>query len=573
MARRYAFAPATPLTTTRQWPISSASSVGARRPLVVVATPAAAWSGAKARCAFCCKQRWCARSATQRRARVCARATADGGGGGGGDNDKDERDGIAQRRVAANAAADASPPTGATAPRVVPGGSVTSPRGFVATGYTAGFKPSGGADLAVIASELPAAAAGVFTTSCVAAAPVAFCREQLRRSGSVARAIVVNSGQANAATGEQGACDTRDTAEITSAMLQLPLEHVLVASTGVIGRRIDMDKMRDALPRMFDQLSWAAPAEQSGAAAARAIMTTDLVPKQYALEADIDGGTVTVGVICKGSGMIHPDMATMLAFVTTDARVEPPSFWQRVVAEAAAETFNQITVDGDTSTNDTLIALANGASGVCITEDDRIEDADDDGSGVEARAAFQRMLTSVLHQAAKCIARDGEGATVLLEVRVDGADTDTAARSAARTVAGSALVKSAVYGRDPNWGRIAAAVGRAPGVRFAQHKLHIWIGEHQMMRGGQPMEHDARAAREYMQRAAAAAVTNRQRVSGGMAAAAATEHEGGGDNEDEEAEAGTVRIRVRLGEGGGTGVAYGCDLTHDYVTINAEYTT
>lgn len=336
-------------------------------------------------------------------------------------------------------------------------GGVTAPRGYRAAGIKAGLKPSGLPDLALILSDVEAIAAGVFTTSQVRAACVDYCRQRLQVKHS-ARAILCNAGQANAATGEQGWLDTLESAMAIAQALNISSDSVLLASTGVIGQRIPMDKLKAGIPQLVAALS-----ETGSDAAAGAIITTDLVPKSIALETTISDRPVRIGGIAKGSGMIHPNMATMLAFVTCDAAVSP-HLWQQMLTRAADKSFNAITVDGDTSTNDSLIALANGESRTpAITE-----------MGHEAEK-LEAMLTAVCQHLAKAIARDGEGATCLIEVQVTGTQDEQAARQIAKTIAGSSLVKSAIFGRDPNWGRIAAAAGRA-GVPFEQENLKIQLG-------------------------------------------------------------------------------------------------
>lgn len=407
----------------------------------------------------------------------------------------------------------------------IPGG-VTAPKGFRAAGIAAGLKPSGAPDLALILSEGEAIAAGVFTTSQVRAACVDYCRQRLEAKPS-ARAILVNAGQANAATGAQGWADALESAQALAGQLGIASEEVLVASTGVIGQRIKMDALKAGLPQLVADLS-----EDGSDRAARAIITTDLVTKTVALETLAGDRPIRIGGICKGSGMIHPNMATLLAFVTCDAAVSP-HLWQQMVARAADKSFNQITVDGDTSTNDSLIALANGQSRTpAIME-----------PGAEADR-LEAMLTEVCMRMAKAIARDGEGATCLIEVQVSGAPDDAAARQVARTIAGSALFKSAIFGRDPNWGRIAAAAGRA-GVPFEQNHLRIQLGDGLLMENGQPLPFDRTAANAYLKQAAA------------------------GDYLKTD----TVLVFVSVGHGSGTGKAWGCDLSYDYVKINAEYTT
>jgi glutamate N-acetyltransferase/amino-acid N-acetyltransferase len=295
----------------------------------------------------------------------------------------------------------------------------------------------------------------------------------------------------------------------------------------VIGQRIKMDALRAGIPKLVAGLS-----DTGSDTAAGAIITTDLVTKSIALETTIGDRPVRIGGIAKGSGMIHPNMATMLAFVTCDAAVSP-HLWQEMLSRAADRSFNSITVDGDTSTNDSLIALANGESRTpAITE-----------MGAEAEK-LEAMLTAVCQHLAKAIARDGEGATCLIEVQVTGAHDELSARKIAKTIAGSSLVKSAIFGRDPNWGRIAAAAGRAD-VAFEQENLQIKLGDFLLFENGQPQPFDRAAASAYLKQAAAGAYLQ----------------------ED------TVLISVSVGNGHGTGKAWGCDLSYDYVKINAEYTT
>ena len=407
----------------------------------------------------------------------------------------------------------------------VPGG-ITAPKGYKAAGIAAGLKPSGSPDLTLIVSDVEAIAAGVFTLNQVCAAPVTYCRDRLRAKPS-ARAILCNSGQANAATGEQGMIDALETAQALGQTMGIPAESILLTSTGVIGQRIKLEPLKAGLPTLVAALS-----PTGSDTAAKAICTTDTVPKSIALEMMLGDRPVRIGGICKGAGMIHPNMATMLGFITCDAAVSPP-LWQAMVSRAANKSFNQVTVDGDTSTNDTVLALANGESRTpAITE-----------PGPEADK-LEAMLTAVCMHLAKAIARDGEGATCLIEVQVMGAADNAAARQIARTIAGSSLVKSAIFGRDPNWGRIAGAAGRA-GVPFNQEELQIKLGDFLMMERGQPQPFDRTAANAYLQQAAAG----------------------------EYLKTDTVLITVSVGPGTGTGFAWGCDLSYDYVKINAEYTT
>jgi glutamate N-acetyltransferase / amino-acid N-acetyltransferase len=405
-------------------------------------------------------------------------------------------------------------------------GGITAPRGYQAAGITAGLKPSGLPDLALIFSEVEAIAAGVFTTSQVKAACVEYCRQRLQAKHS-ARAILCNAGQANAATGTQGYLDALESAMAVAQALNISSESVLLASTGVIGQRIKMDALRSGIPKVVAALS-----ETGSDAAAGAIITTDLVTKSIALETTISDRPVRIGGIAKGSGMIHPNMATMLAFVTCDAVVSP-ALWQQMLARANDRSFNSITVDGDTSTNDSLIALANGQSRTpAIIE-----------WGAEAEK-LEAMLTAVCQHLAKAIARDGEGATCLIEVEVTGAHDELSARQIAKTIAGSSLVKSAIFGHDPNWGRIAAAAGRA-GVPFEQENLQIKLGDFLMLENGQPLQFNRAAASAYLKKATTGIYLQQD----------------------------TVLISVNVGNGYGSGKAWGCDLSYDYVRINAEYTT
>ena len=409
--------------------------------------------------------------------------------------------------------------------QVVEGG-VTAPKGFRAAGVAAGLKPSGAADLALIVSDTDAIAAGVYTLSQVRAACVDYCQQRLEAK-PYAQAIVINAGQANACTGPQGWQDAVTTCQQVAAALQIPVASVLVASTGVIGQRIKMAALSAGIPQAIASLS-----ETGSAAAAEAIITTDLVTKSIALEMDWEGRPIRVGGIAKGSGMIHPNMATMLAFVTCDATVSP-ALWQSMLGRAIAHSFNQITVDGDTSTNDCVLALANGESRTpAITEPGPAADR------------LEAMLTAVCDHLAKAIARDGEGATCLIEVVVTGAPDDVSARQVAKTIAGSSLLKCAIFGHDPNWGRIAMAAGRA-GVPFDQGDLRIQLGDFLLMQHGQPQPFDRDAASQYLKQT----------------------------TDGDYLKTDTVMMQVGLGHGTGTGIAWGCDFSYDYVRINAEYTT
>jgi glutamate N-acetyltransferase/amino-acid N-acetyltransferase len=407
----------------------------------------------------------------------------------------------------------------------IPGG-ITAPAGFRAAAVTAGLKASGKPDLSLLLAPEGAVCAGTFTTSLVRAACVDLCSERLAARGGRARAVLSNSGQANACTGERGLADSLRATAAAAERLGLVPEEVLICSTGVIGVPIPIDTLEAGLDSLVAALS-----AEGGAAAAQAILTTDLIDKQVALEADLGGRRVRIGGMAKGSGMIHPAMATMLGYLSCDAAV-PAVAWRAMARRAVERSFNAITVDGDTSTNDTFLAFAAGPP---------LEEAH--------WPALEDGVTAAAQHLARAIARDGEGATCLIEARVEGAADEAGARLIARTVCGSSLVKCAVHGRDPNWGRIVAAAGRA-GVSFDPAEVSLWLGEHQLMAAGQPLAFDRAAASAYLRKCAAG------RYLGGAGP--------GGD---------TVLIRLRLGAGPAAALAWGCDLSDQYVRINADYTT
>jgi glutamate N-acetyltransferase/amino-acid N-acetyltransferase len=392
---------------------------------------------------------------------------------------------------------------------------VTAPGGFRAAGVSAGIKANRGLDLAVVVSEPPAAAAAVFTLNKVQAAPVIVSREHLADSGGLARAIVVNSGCANACTGDGGLRDARQMAARTADLLKCPPAQVLVASTGVIGVALPMEKIEAALPAALVALG-----SDQGSAAARAIMTTDPFPKESATVCVIGNRPIRIGGMAKGSGMIEPMMATMLGFVTTDAAVPQPLL-HRALQEAVDDTFNAITVDGDTSTNDCVMLLANGASGVSIDE--------------STYPAFVDGLRVVCRELALGIVRGGEGATKLVTITVAGAASVADARRAAKVIANSLLVKTAVHGADPNWGRLLAAAGRA-GVAFDVSRAAVSIGPTVLFRDGQPHDEAAPKAAAYLK---------------------------GTD----------IDITVHLGAGTDSATVWTCDLSAEYVRINADYRT
>ena len=402
-----------------------------------------------------------------------------------------------------------------TAASSIIAGGVATARGFRAAGVSAGIKANGNPDLALIVADAPAQVAAVYTTNKVLAAPVVVSKEHLTRSGGTARAIVVNSGCANSCTGDTGMRDARTMAEETARVVGCPVEQVLVASTGVIGVALPMDKVRAGIPAAF-----AALGADQGPAAARAIMTTDLAPKEAAATITIGGREASIGGMCKGAGMIEPMMATMLGFVTTDVAAPTPLL-DRALREAVDQTFNAITVDGDSSTNDCVLLLASGASGVTIDE--------------TSYAAFVEGLTSVCRALALAIVRGGEGATKLVTVNVTGAASPAEARKAAKVIANSLLVKTAIHGGDPNWGRLICAAGRA-GVAFDASRAGVTIGSIVLFSDGQPHDELAPAAADYLK---------------------GTE----------------LTIGVDLGSGRASSTVWTCDLSAEYVRINADYRT
>lgn len=403
---------------------------------------------------------------------------------------------------------------------IVPEGGVTLPKGFQAGGLHCGLKKTERHDLGVIVCEVPAASAAVYTTNLFQAAPLQVTRESLASSGGTLRAVLVNSGNANACTGEQGEADAYKMRSEMAAALGIPSAQVAVASTGVIGELLKMDRVVPGIAQLPGRLRGDAEGSDDFC---QAILTTDLVKKTSCVRVIVDGVTVTIAGAAKGSGMIHPNMATMLGFVTTDAAIGAPLL-QELLRETTDLTFNRITVDGDTSTNDMLVAMASGLAG---NRELTRNHAD--------FAAFSAGLRHVCEELAKAIARDGEGATKLIETVVAGAASDDAAGAIAKTIIGSSLVKSAVYGADANWGRIIAAVGRA-GVPVNVNTVDIRLGDIVVLEQSRPVSFDEEAALVYLK----------------------------GD---------TVLIHVNLHMGDGRATAWGCDLTYDYVRINAAYRT
>ena len=410
---------------------------------------------------------------------------------------------------------------------VIDGGGVTSARGFRATGVHAGFrKDPSRLDLALVVADEPAACAATFTQNVFCAAPVIVSRENLDGvSYGTARALVVNSGCANAATGHVGLENARATAEIVAKAVGCPASEVMVASTGVIGVHLDLPTFETGVPLACEDLS-----HDGGAKAARAIMTTDTHPKEFAVSfpgdaAGYPGTTFTVGGMVKGSGMIMPNMATMIACITTDAPVAP-DILHRALVRAVSTSFNKVTVDSDTSTNDCCYLFASGAAApkaAAILPE------------TPAYELFCHALTAVCETLARSMAADGEGATKLVTVRVAGAADDAQADAAARTIANSPLVKTAIFGHDANWGRIAAATGRS-GARFAQEDVSIDIAGLPVLRQGVPVSFDEEEALRRFERP-------------------------------------EVGIDIDLGAGTAGTVIWTCDFSHEYVTINGDYRT
>jgi glutamate N-acetyltransferase/amino-acid N-acetyltransferase len=404
----------------------------------------------------------------------------------------------------------------------IPDPHLTLVPGFRAAGVSCGLKAPGQLDLALVCADVPCTAAAVFTANRVRAAPVLYDQEILR-AGNPVQAVAINSGGANACTGERGLRDARRMAEQVAGALGVPTDAVFVMSTGVIGQPLPMDRVAAGIAAAAQVLS-----TDGGHAAARAIMTTDTRPKEAALRVNVGGKRVTIAGMGKGAGMIHPRMATMLAAIVTDAAVER-SILQRALRAAVARTFNMISVDGDTSTNDTVLLLASGQAGHPPIA----------GVSSAAYRAFLAGLLEVATDLAQAIVRDGEGASKFLTIRVGGARRLADARRVARSIANSNLVKTAVYGQDANWGRVVCAAGYS-GVAIDPDRLSLWM-ENQadslhLVKGGQPFEIDELRA---------AAI-----LSG---------------NE--------VTFRLDLGMGNAEATVWTCDLTHAYVDINAHYRT
>lgn len=391
---------------------------------------------------------------------------------------------------------------------------IVSPKGFQAVGVHCGLKHKKN-DLAILVSEIPASVAGVFTTNQIQAAPLQVTKQVVYETGKM-QAVIINSGNANACTGKQGLADAYTMQKKTAEKLGIDPQLVGVASTGVIGEKLKMETLLAGIDMLQPTASLEGSIQFS-----QAILTTDTVTKNIAYRTEIDGKEVIVAGTAKGSGMIEPNMATMLGFITTDAQIES-KYLQQALSSVTDRTFNSITVDGDTSTNDMVLVLANG-----LAENETLTPLHPDWP------AFMQALHAVAQDLAKMIAKDGEGATKLIEVEVTGAINDEEARKIGKTVVGSPLVKTAVFGSDANWGRVIAAVGYS-GAAIDPEKIDIQIGSAYVVKAGEPVLFSEQQLTDYLKQP-------------------------------------EVKISVHLHGGSGTGTAWGCDLTYDYVQINATY--
>ena len=396
-------------------------------------------------------------------------------------------------------------------------GGITAVPGIRASGVHGGLKPDNQKDVALIVADSPAVAAGVFTRNRVCAATVLLSREHLE--DQIAQAIVVNSGNANACTGEPGLDNAREMASLVGDQLDVEPQNVLVSSTGVIGVQLPMDAIRKGIERAADTLR-----EDGGHDAAQAIMTTDTVPKEIAVEIEVGGEKVKIGGMTKGSGMIAPNMATMLAFMAADVNIAGAPL-QEALRKSVNKSFNRVTVDTDTSTNDTVQILATGSA-----RNSEITEASGDSYD-----AFCEGLEFVCIELAKKIAQDGEGATKLIEVVVKNAKNETEAELAARATAESPLVKTAVFGKDANWGRIMMAVGKSE-AQFDPYQVNVWLGDYQLVKAGMDSGFDEEKATQLF-------------------------------SED------TVTITVDLNAGDAEATMWTCDYSYDYIKINADYRT
>ena len=400
-------------------------------------------------------------------------------------------------------------------------GGVTAAKGFEAASTAAGIKYKDRTDMALIYSQVPCEAAGTFTTNVVKAAPVKWDR-QVVDSGKKAQAVIVNSGIANACTGAEGFGYCKDTAEAAAKYLSVDAEGVLIGSTGVIGKQMPIDRLTAGIEVLAGKKN---DSIENGTEAAKAIMTTDTHEKELAVTIQVGGKTVTIGGMAKGSGMIHPNMCTMLAFVTTDAVITKEAL-QKALSEDVVDTYNMISVDGDTSTNDTALVLANG-----MAENPMIE------YGTEDYQTFKAALHEINEYLAKQIAGDGEGATALFEVKVKGAESVEAAKVLAKSIACSNLTKTAIAGHDANWGRIVCAMGYS-GAQFDPEKVDLFFeskaGKIQIAEDGVALDFSEEKATEILSQSEVTAIAD-----------------------------------VKMGDAEAT--AWGCDLTHGYIEINADY--
>jgi glutamate N-acetyltransferase/amino-acid N-acetyltransferase len=400
--------------------------------------------------------------------------------------------------------------------------------GFRAVGVACGLKRSNQPDLALVLAERPGPAAAVFTSNVFKAAPVLYDVALLERTGGVLQAVVVNAGNANAVTGEQGLRDAEQMARLTESACGLPVDSAFVMSTGVIGHKMPMDKIEKGICLASERILTEAGAH--GREAAQAMMTTDLVPKQAFIQTTINGQTVSIGGVAKGSGMIHPQMGTMLSVIVTDAMLEPPVL-KAALKQAVARTFHRVTVDGDTSTNDTVVILASGQA-----SRSPISFSQETPRSSPEFETFLVALTDLCTNLAKAIARDGEGATKLVEIIVRGAVTEAEAERAAKTVATSPLMKTALFGNDPNWGRALAAIGRS-GTRVDPSQVALWLGDFQLVKLGEPLDFDAIAVSQWL------------------------------------ANSNEIKLIADLGVGQAEATVWSCDFSYKYVEINAEYHT
>ncbi len=400
-------------------------------------------------------------------------------------------------------------------------GGVTAAKGFKASSAAAGIKYKDRKDMAMIYSEVPCKAAGTFTTNIVKAAPVKWDQDVVTNS-SYAQAVVVNAGIANACTGEEGLRYCKETAQAAAECLAIPVDSILVASTGVIGKQLPMDRITAGVKALAPALDGSL---ESGMAAAMAIMTTDTVKKEAAVQFEIGGKTITMGGMCKGSGMIHPDMCTMLSFVTTDASISK-ELLQEALREDIKDTYNMISVDGDTSTNDTVLLLANGMAG-----NEEITSKNEDYK------AFCKALNFINETLAKKMAGDGEGCTALFEVKIIGAETKEQAVTLSKSVITSSLTKAAIFGHDANWGRILCAMGYS-GAMFDPEQVDLFFesaaGKLKIIEQGVALPYSEEEATKILSEPEVTAIAD-----------------------------------IKMGDA--TATAWGCDLTFDYVKINADY--